>query len=55
MLLIAVLIGLRISEIMGLCWSDIDLEAATLTVERRWYRGGDTASGTFFDKNSGRH
>jgi len=39
MLLIATLIGLRIPEIMGLRWSDIDLEAATLTVERRWYRG----------------
>jgi integrase len=38
-LLIATLIGLRISEIMGLRWSDVDLEAATLIVERRWYRG----------------
>ncbi len=39
MVLIAVLIGLRISEIMGLRWSDIDFEAVTLTVNRRWYRG----------------
>lgn len=37
--LIAYLIGLRISEIMGLRWSDVDFEAATLTVNRRWYRG----------------
>ena len=38
-ILIAALTGLRISEIMGLRWRDIDLEAGTLTVRRRWYRG----------------
>lgn len=31
--------GLRISEVLGLRWSDIDLQAGTLTVRRRWYRG----------------
>lgn len=32
-------VGLRISEVLGLRWSDIDLDARTLTVRRRWYRG----------------
>jgi integrase len=32
-------LGLRISEVLGLRWADIDLEAKTLTVRRRWYRG----------------
>jgi integrase len=39
MVLIAVMTGLRISEIVGLRWSDIDFAAGTLTVQRRWYRG----------------
>lgn len=39
MILIAIVSGLRISEICGLQWRDIDLEAGTLTVRRRWYRG----------------
>lgn len=38
-LLIAALLGLRISEILGVRWSDLDLEAGTLTINRRWYRG----------------
>lgn len=32
-------LGLRISEVLGLRWSDIDFSAKTLTVRRRWYRG----------------
>lgn len=32
-------LGLRISEVLGLKWTDIDLEARTITVRRRWYRG----------------
>jgi integrase len=39
MILIAALVGLRISEVLGLQWRDIDLDAETLTVSRRWYRG----------------
>jgi integrase len=39
MILIAVVAGLRISEVCGLQWRDIDFEAGTLTVQRRWYRG----------------
>lgn len=39
LILIAAFIGLRISEVLGLRWSDIDFEAGTLTVNRRWYRG----------------
>lgn len=39
MILIALVAGLRISEVCGLQWRDIDLEAETLTVQRRWYRG----------------
>jgi len=38
-ILIAALIGLRISEILGLRWSDVDFEGGTVTVNRRWYRG----------------
>lgn len=39
--LVAVLYGtgLRISEVLGLKWKDIDLISGTLTVNRRWYRG----------------
>lgn len=32
-------LGLRISETLGLRWSDIDFHAKTITVQRRWYRG----------------
>lgn len=39
MILIALVAGLRISEVCGLQWRDIDFEAGTLTVQRRWYRG----------------
>lgn len=39
MILTALVAGLRISEICGLQWRDIDFKAATLTVQRRWYRG----------------
>jgi integrase len=31
--------GLRVSEVLGLKWGDIDLAAGTLSVKRRWYRG----------------
>jgi integrase len=33
------LTGLRISEAIALRWSDIDWQAKTVRVERRWYRG----------------
>lgn len=32
-------LGLRISEVLGLRWSDIDFEAKTISINRRWYRG----------------
>lgn len=32
-------LGLRISEVLGLKWKDIDFDEKTLTVCRRWYRG----------------
>jgi integrase len=32
-------LGLRISETLGLKWRDIDLDAGTATIRRRWYRG----------------
>jgi len=40
-------LGLRISEALGLRWSDIDFEAGKLTIRRRWYRGdlGDEGQG----------
>jgi integrase len=28
--------GLRISEALGLKWKDIDMDAATVTLRRRW-------------------
>jgi integrase len=31
--------GLRVSEVLGLRWRNIDLDAGTLKVEQRWYRG----------------
>jgi integrase len=42
-------VGLRISEALGLRWSDIDFDGGVLSVQRRWYRGdlgdeGDTKS-----------
>ena len=37
--LIAFGTGLRISEVLGLQWRDIDLNNGTLTVSRRFYRG----------------
>lgn len=32
-------LGLRISETLGLRWSDIDFQAKTITIRRRWHRG----------------
>ena len=32
-------LGLRISEALGLRWSDIDMDGGTVTICRRWYRG----------------
>jgi integrase len=39
LILILLGLGLRISEGLGLKWRDIDFEAGTLKVSRRWYRG----------------
>jgi integrase len=39
MVLIACMLGLRISEILGLRWEDIDFRAGTLRVARRYHRG----------------
>jgi len=33
--------GLRVSEVLGLCPTDIDPKAETLRVERRWRRGAE--------------
>lgn len=32
-------LGLRISEALGLRWTDVDSDAGTVTIRRRWYRG----------------
>lgn len=39
MILVAMVIGLRISEVCGLQWKDVNFDEGTLTVARRWYRG----------------
>jgi integrase len=39
MVMVMFLTGLRVSEVLGLRWKDIDLDAGTLTVNQRWYRG----------------
>lgn len=39
MIVIALLLGLRISEVCGLQWGDANLEEGSLTIKRRWYRG----------------
>lgn len=38
-ILSGVLLGLRISEIVGLQWGDFDFAKGTVTINRRWYRG----------------
>lgn len=32
-------LGLRVSEALGLKWRDVDREAASVIIRRRWYRG----------------
>ncbi len=39
MALVGILTGLRVGEILGLRWSDVDLETAQLRVSQRYYRG----------------
>jgi integrase len=39
LVLILLATGLRISEALALKWNDVDFDAATLRIERRWYRG----------------
>ena len=38
-------LGLNISEALGLRWSDFDLQAGTVSIRRRWYRGDLSAEG----------
>lgn len=39
MLLVMVFLGLRVSEVLGLQWGDLDLDVGTVRIRRRWYRG----------------
>jgi integrase len=39
MVLVAVLAGLRVSEVLGLKVSDMDADKQTIEIRRRWYRG----------------
>ena len=41
MVLIAFVTGFRISEVLGLKWSDIDWERKEVTLRRRWHRGSE--------------
>ena len=45
-------LGLRISEALGLRWHDIDLDAGTMTIRRRWYRGDLSEDGETKSENS---
>jgi integrase len=45
-------VGLRISEALGLRWSDIDFDNGVLTVRRRWYRGDLSDDGEMKSDNS---
>ena len=49
---ILVNLGLRISEALGLKWSDINWEIGELHVQRRWYRGDLSEDGTTKTENS---
>ena len=54
--LIAGTCGLRIGEILGLTWDNIDFQQSILTVEKQWKRskGGEWGFGTTKSKNSNR-
>jgi integrase len=39
MVLLAILTGLRVGEILGLEWRDLNFKSAELRVNHRWYRG----------------
>lgn len=39
MALVGILTGLRVGEILGLRWSDVDFDSAELSVSQRYYRG----------------
>ena len=53
LVLVAIQTGLRRSELLGLCWRDIDLEAATLAVQRGRVEGKSRA-GDVVPPKSGR-
>src|SRR5262249_7878268 len=44
-------LGLRISEALALKWGDFDLDAGTVQIRRRWYRG-DLAEQTKTDSST---
>jgi integrase len=44
-------IGLNISEALGLQWWDFDLEAGTVSIKRRWYRGDLSEDGDLKTEN----
>lgn len=46
-------LGLNISEALGLKWGDVDLEAGTVTIRRRWYRGDLSDDGVLKSDNRG--
>ena len=44
LLRVAIFTGLRIGELLGLCWQDIDLKEAVIHVRLQWTRTGELAS-----------
>jgi integrase len=40
LLLVAATLGLRLGELLGLCWEDFDKDEGELRVERQWLRSG---------------
>jgi len=43
--MVAAVSGLRVSEILGLRWSDLDFEGMKINLNRTWHSGGGIGEG----------